>query len=86
MSETVHHYKTQGVCSREIRFEVTDGQVHHVVFEGGCRGNTRGVAALAEGMPVAEVIKRLQGIPCQGQHSCPDELAQALLQYQQGLL
>lgn len=75
-------YKTGGgVCSREISFDVVDGIVHNVVFVGGCRGNTQGVGALAEGMAVEDVVARLKGIDCRNGHSCPDELARAAEQY-----
>ena len=72
-------YKTNGqVCCSEISFDLVDGMVYNVVFHGGCQGNTRGVAALAEGMPVEDLITRLRGIECHGANSCPDQLAQAL--------
>jgi len=41
---------------------VEDGIVLEVRFNGGCNGNTQGVAALCKGMPVDEVITRLSGI------------------------
>ena len=59
-------YKTTGVCSREIRFDVIDNKVRNVTFIGGCAGNTQGVAALVEGMDAIEVIKRLKGTNCNG--------------------
>ena len=72
-------YKTKGVCSREINFEVEDNKVKNVQFVGGCSGNTQGVAKLCEGMDVNEVIDRLEGIRCgMKPTSCPDQLAQAL--------
>ena len=72
-------YKTSGVCSQAIDFDVIDGKVRNVKFTGGCNGNTQGVAALVEGMPVEEVIKRLEGIRCGFKNtSCPDQLAKAL--------
>lgn len=77
------NYKTSGVCSREIIFDVTDdGKVTNVHYVGGCNGNTQGVAALVEGMEIHEAIKRLKGIKCglKGT-SCPDQLAHALEQY-----
>lgn len=44
-------YKTKGVCSRSIRFDISDdGIVSNVAFEGGCNGNTKGICALIEGM------------------------------------
>ncbi len=75
-------YKTQGVCSREIQFDVADNKVTHVQFVGGCSGNTQGVARLVEGMDVDEAIRRLDGIRCGFKPtSCPDQLARALKQY-----
>lgn len=72
-------YKTNGVCSRRILIDVEDGIVRKAKFEGGCNGNTKGISALVEGMPVDEVIKRLEGIKCGFKStSCPDQLASAL--------
>ena len=75
-------YSTKGVCSREIEVIVNDGVVESVKFVGGCSGNTQGVSALAVGMTVEEVIKRLGGIRCGFKStSCPDQLATALKEY-----
>lgn len=74
-------YKTFGTCSRFINFEVENGIVKNVSFDGGCRGNTQGVAKLVEGRPIDEVISLLKGIECRGGTSCPDQLAIALEQY-----
>ncbi len=73
-------YKTSGVCTREIRFEVhDDNTVHNVRYLGGCNGNTQGVGALVEGMDRDDAIKRMRGIDCNGRGtSCPDQLALAL--------
>ena len=72
-------FKTSGVCSRAINIEVENGIVTHVEFEGGCSGNTKGVAALVEGMKVETAIEKLSGIKCGfKQTSCPDQLAKAL--------
>ncbi len=72
-------YKTKGVCSSQITFDIVDNKVHNVHFTGGCNGNTQGVAALIEGMDVNEAIQRMEGIRCGFRPtSCPDQLAQAL--------
>ena len=72
-------YTPHGVCSRQIHMDVEDGIVKKVQFVGGCNGNTKGIAALVEGMPVDEVVKRLEGIQCGSRPtSCPDQLAKAL--------
>ena len=73
------NYTPKGVCSRKIHVEVEDGIVKNVQFYGGCHGNTQGVAALAKGMKVEDVIERLQGIRCgMKPTSCPDKLAKCL--------
>ncbi len=74
-------YKTFGTCSSQITFDVEDGKVRNVKFYGGCAGNTQGVAKLAEGRNVDDVIKILSGIMCRNGTSCPDQLAKALIQY-----
>lgn len=75
-------YKTRGVCSREIRFEIEDNKIKTVQFIGGCSGNTQGVSRLIEGMDVDEAIRRIDGIDCGGRGtSCPDQLAKALKEY-----
>ena len=82
----MYSYRTRGTCSREIRFEVQDGIISKVQFVGGCAGNTQGVSRLAVGRSVEEVIDTLRGIQCRNGTSCPDQLAQALEAYQEGLL
>lgn len=57
-------YKPVGVCSQEISFDLVDGYHHHVHFTGGCPGNTKGVAALAEGQNARDVARLLKGVPC----------------------
>ena len=71
--------KTKGTCSREIHFTIENGVLKNVSFLGGCNGNLQGVSHLVEGMKVDDVIKRLDGIDCNGRGtSCPDQLAKAL--------
>lgn len=76
-------YKTHGVCSKEITFEVKDHKLTNIQFAGGCSGNSQGVARLAEGMDIDEALTRLEGIKCGFRAtSCPDQLAQAIRAYQ----
>jgi uncharacterized protein (TIGR03905 family) len=78
------NYKTSGVCSKEIQFEIEDNIIKSVNFVGGCSGNTQGISKLVEGMSVDEVINRLEGVKCGFRPtSCPDQLAQALRSYTQ---
>ena len=71
-------YKTQRTCSRAIEYEVENGVLTACRFVGGCPGNTQGVAKLAVGRKVEEVIELLKGIQCRNGTSCPDQLAHAL--------
>lgn len=75
-----HEYKTRGVCASKILFDLDGDTVKNIRFVGGCNGNTQGVARLAEGMKIDEVVARLKGVRCgMKPTSCPDQLAQALL-------
>ncbi len=76
-------FKTSGVCSRQIDFEVENNILTHVKFYGGCMGNTTGVSKLAINRPIDEVISLLEGIQCRNGTSCPDQLANALKQYKE---
>ena len=72
-------YKTRGVCSNTIHFEIENNILKNVSYDGGCNGNLQGIGALVEGMDVDEVIARLEGTTCgMKKTSCPDQLAQAL--------
>ena len=72
-------FRPEGVCSRLMEIETEDGVVRSLEVLGGCNGNLQGIARLIEGMPVDEVIRRLEGIRCgQKDSSCPDQLAKAL--------
>lgn len=71
-------YKTQGTCSRAIEYDVENGVLTACRFIGGCPGNTQGIAKLAVGRKVEDVVELLKGIQCRNGTSCPDQLAQAL--------
>ena len=74
----MYKYQTKGVCASEISFQIENGHVNNVHFTDGCPGNLEAICKLVEGMPVEEVKKRLRGIVCQNDTSCPDQLATAL--------
>ena len=72
-------FRPRGVCSQEMQIEVEDGVVRRMEVTGGCSGNLQGISRLVEGMPVDEVIRRLEGIRCGFKPtSCPDQLARGL--------
>lgn len=74
-------YKTSGVCSREINFEIDEetATIKQVQFKGGCSGNANGLSRLLVGMKVDDVISKFDGVTCGFKStSCPDQLARAL--------
>ena len=74
-------YKTNGVCSTEINFDLRDGKVYSVSFTEGCNGNLKAIGALVEGMGADELVKKLKGLRCgRRTTSCADQLATAVAQ------
>lgn len=72
-------YKTKDTCSTNIELDVENGIVKEIAFWGGCNGNLQGISRLVTGMPVSEVITRLEGVRCGTRStSCPDQLCRAL--------
>lgn len=72
-------YIPRGVCSRKMTLHIEGDILQSIQVEGGCSGNIQGLTRLVAGMPVAEVIRRLDGIKCGFKStSCPDQLSQAL--------
>ena len=45
----MYSYKTKGVCSHEILFDIKNNIITDLKIVGGCRGNTQGLAKLALG-------------------------------------
>ena len=72
-------YATKGVCSRKITFDIVDGKLHNVQFEGGCPGNLLAISKLVEGKDALEIAEVLAGNDCRGRGtSCADQLSQAI--------
>ena len=74
-------YKTKGVCSSEIAFDMeADGTVKDIKFTGGCNGNLKAIARLVEGWNYADIVARTEGNTCGFKStSCADQLSKALL-------
>lgn len=74
-----YKFKTSGVCSRSVSFDLEDDTVKNVFYEGGCNGNLQAIAKLVEGKNAKDVIDALAGIRCGYKTtSCPDQLSKAL--------
>ena len=77
-----YRYKPQGVCSREMIFDIEEGVIKSLQIVGGCDGNTKGISKLVVGMKLEDVIEKLKGIQCGYKGtSCPDQLSKALEKY-----
>ena len=75
------NYKCSGTCSTSIDLEIRDGIITFCRINDGCKGNTQGVAKLATGRNAEEIAAMLEGIPCHGNTSCPDQLSKAIRAY-----
>lgn len=75
-----HNFSPRGVCSTQIEFELDGNTVRNIRFQGGCNGNLKAIAALADGMTVQQIKDKILGIKCGFKStSCSDQLAQALI-------
>lgn len=82
MTEDIIQYQTKGVCCAVMQVKVCDGIIRDAEFHGGCNGNLKGIKSLITGMPIEDVISKLNGIECKDKGtSCPDQLAKCLLAY-----
>ena len=74
-----YSYTPNGVCARQIDFELEDGVVRNVSFTSGCPGNLKAISKLIDGMPAQDVIDKLKGNICGFRDtSCADQLSLAL--------
>jgi len=71
-------YTPQGVCARQITFDIVDGKLHNVKFASGCPGNLKAIGKLVEGRDALEVAEILEGNQCRNGTSCADQLAKAI--------
>ncbi len=72
-------YKTSGVCSQQITFDLDGDKVSNVSFLGGCDGNLKAISKLVDGMSVDEIESKLKGNLCGSKGtSCADQLAKAV--------
>ena len=72
-------YRTYGVCSVQINFDLDDDVVTNVEFIGGCNGNLKAISKLVNGMTVEQIEGYLKGNTCGYKPtSCADQLAIAV--------
>lgn len=74
-----YNYKTNGVCSREISFDLNNGVVTNINFVGGCPGNLKMISKILDGWKIEDIINMCKGNICGIKNtSCADQLALAL--------
>ncbi len=74
-----YNYIPKGVCARKISFDLENGIISNVEFQGGCSGNLKAIAKLVEGKNAEEIGELLAGNTCGMKNtSCADQLAKAL--------
>lgn len=79
-------YKTKGVCSRLMNFEMEGNIIKNVEIIGGCPGNLMGISNIIKNKTVDEVIEAFEGVTCGPKNtSCPDQIACAMKLYKETL-
>ena len=74
-----YSFVPRGVCSRKITFNLEDGKVYNLRFQGGCNGNLKAIGRLLEGKSAKEAADILRGNECGMRGtSCADQLSIAL--------
>ena len=81
MIDMEYSYRTRGVCSMQINFDLDGDVVSNVEFIGGCNGNLKAISKLVNGMTVEQIEGYLKGNTCGYKPtSCADQLAIAVRQ------
>ena len=76
-----YSYRTKGVCSVQIDFDLDEDVVTNVQYFGGCNGNLKAISILVDGMTVDQIEEKLRGNTCGHKPtSCADQLAIAVRQ------
>ncbi|MCQ2466337.1 MAG: TIGR03905 family TSCPD domain-containing protein [Clostridia bacterium] len=71
-----YSYQAQGVCARQINFDIEGNVITNIEFIGGCDGNHKSIASILEGSTVEFIEERLSGVTCGFRDtSCGDQLA-----------
>ncbi len=80
-----YRYKTTGVCSVFIDFDINNDVITNVSFTGGCNGNLKAISKLVDGFTVEQIEEKLKGNTCGFKGtSCADQLAIAVRKAKEG--
>lgn len=73
------NYVPQGVCPKEINFDLEGEIIKNLSFRGGCDGNLKALSVMINGKSIDEVISLFKGQTCgKKPTSCMDQLVIAL--------
>jgi len=78
---TMESFMTQGTCSKQIIFKVSENVLTECRFVNGCSGNLQAISKMSVGRHIDEIIEKFKDIKCRNNTSCPAQLAAALRQY-----
>ena len=74
-----YKYRTRGVCSQEISFDINGNVITNIEFFGGCPGNLKAIAKVVDGKTVEEIEELISDISCGNKPtSCSAQLAHAV--------
>ena len=74
-----YKFKPKDVCPSEISFNIENGIVTDIKFNGGCNGNLKMLSKLLNGKPAEEIVNACSGNTCgRRPTSCADQLAIAV--------
>ena len=74
-----YDFNPKGVCARLISFDINNGVISNVQFQGGCNGNLKAISKLVDGKTAKEISDILKGNVCGFKGtSCADQLALAV--------
>lgn len=73
------NYVPQGVCPKEINFDLEGDVIKNLSFMGGCDGNLKALSLMIEGKSIDEITSLFKGQTCgKKPTSCLDQLVVAL--------
>jgi len=74
-----YNFEPVGICPKSITFHLEGDVVTNIHFHGGCPGNLKMLAKIADGWTVDAIYKMMNGNLCgEKGTSCADQLAQAV--------
>lgn len=81
----MYRYRMEDCCPYWVDFELDGDVVHNVKFNGGCNGNLKAIAKIADGKTVDELAAVWEGNTCgRKKTSCADQFIKGMRACQAG--